>query len=199
MDAFIHGFLLAFGLILPMGIQNIFIFNQGLTQPSYKKALPAIITASVCDTVLIIIAVSFLHLIADFFENVHVILMIGGFFFLLYIGWTIWHSSVTGNNATPPVPAKKQIIFALSVSLLNPHALLDTIGVIGTNSLLYQHEAKWLFMIAAIIVSWLYFFLLGFIGKIVGQLSDNIGWRKRFNQASALMIWGLAFYMLLHI
>ncbi|GGA41924.1 hypothetical protein GCM10007416_13560 [Kroppenstedtia guangzhouensis] len=37
--AFMHGFLLAFGLILPLGVQNVFIFNQG--------AVPAPILQSV--------------------------------------------------------------------------------------------------------------------------------------------------------
>lgn len=35
LEAFIHGALLAFGLILPLGIQNIFIFNQGATQKRF--------------------------------------------------------------------------------------------------------------------------------------------------------------------
>ena len=30
--AIIHGFILAIGLILPLGAQNVFIFNQGANQ-----------------------------------------------------------------------------------------------------------------------------------------------------------------------
>lgn len=41
-EPFIHGALLAFGLILPLGIQNVFIFNQGATQSRFSKALPAV-------------------------------------------------------------------------------------------------------------------------------------------------------------
>ncbi len=40
------------------------------------------------------------------------------------------------------MPLKKQILFAASVSLLNPHAILDTIGVIGTNSIQYIGSEK---------------------------------------------------------
>lgn len=29
MEPLIHGMILAFGLILPLGVQNVFIFNQG--------------------------------------------------------------------------------------------------------------------------------------------------------------------------
>ena len=34
--------------------------------------------------------------------------------------------------------AKKQIGFAISVSLLNPHAIMDTVGVIGTSASVYS-------------------------------------------------------------
>ncbi|MCL7520047.1 amino acid transporter, partial [Staphylococcus aureus] len=52
--AIIHGFILAIGLILPLGAQNVFIFNQGANQPKYRYVLPAIITAGLSDSLLII-------------------------------------------------------------------------------------------------------------------------------------------------
>lgn len=57
LEAFIHGFILALGLILPLGVQNVFIFNQGALQSRYRNVLPAVITASLCDTLLISISV----------------------------------------------------------------------------------------------------------------------------------------------
>ena len=53
----IHGLLLALGLILPLGAQNVFVFNQGANQKKISKALPVIITAGLCDTFLIVIAI----------------------------------------------------------------------------------------------------------------------------------------------
>ena len=44
----IHGLLLALGLILPLGAQNVFVFNQA--NQKISKALPVIITAGLCDT-----------------------------------------------------------------------------------------------------------------------------------------------------
>lgn len=55
----VHGVLLALGLILPLGAQNVFVFNQGANQKKFTKALPVIITAGLCDTFLITIAVFF--------------------------------------------------------------------------------------------------------------------------------------------
>lgn len=58
LQAALHGFILAFGLILPLGVQNIFVFNQGAVQPRFSRVLPVILTASVCDTLLITLAVA---------------------------------------------------------------------------------------------------------------------------------------------
>jgi len=40
MPAILHGIFLAFGLIVPLGVQNLFVFNQGAVQPNLIKALP---------------------------------------------------------------------------------------------------------------------------------------------------------------
>ena len=52
------------------------------------------------------------------------------------MGFVIWRSNPSNDIKQRKQHAiKKQILFAASVSLLNPHAILDTIGVIGTNSI----------------------------------------------------------------
>ena len=57
-EAILHGIILAFGLIIPLGVQNVFVFNQGALQPNFSRALPVVITAGICDTILIVAAVS---------------------------------------------------------------------------------------------------------------------------------------------
>ncbi|ALA71771.1 lysine transporter [Geobacillus stearothermophilus 10] len=57
MRAFLHGLILAFGLIFPLGVQNVFILTQGAIQRRWRRALPAVLTASLCDTLLILLAV----------------------------------------------------------------------------------------------------------------------------------------------
>ena len=34
-EAILHGIILAFGLIVPLGVQNVFVFNQGALQPTF--------------------------------------------------------------------------------------------------------------------------------------------------------------------
>jgi len=195
--ALLHGIILAFGLIIPLGTQNVFVFNQGVSQPSYKKALPVILTASLCDTVLIILAVLGISMIVFTIPSLKIIFLIVGLLFLIYMGYSIWKSNPAKlNKKDAEMPPKKQIIFALSVSLLNPHAILDTIGVIGTSSLNYNGIEKVVFTSATIVVSWCWFFSLALIGKLIGHFDNNGRFIQIINKISAITIWIVAIIIL---
>ncbi|BCJ85709.1 LysE/ArgO family amino acid transporter [Effusibacillus dendaii] len=200
-QAVVHGFILAFGLILPLGVQNVFIFNQGALQKRFVHALPAVITASVCDTLLISLAV--LGVSALVLGNfwVKTVLLISGILFLSYMGWTTWNSKAPQDlsNSKTIFKPKKQIAFAASVSLLNPHAILDTIGVIGTSSLAYSGSQKIIFAVSCSVVSWMWFAGLAAIGRIVGQVDRSGRFILILNKVSALVIWGAAIYMFLFL
>lgn len=195
--AIIHGIVLAFGLILPLGAQNVFVFQQGALQPRLYRAMPVVITAALCDTLLIILAVVGVSVVVFTIPVLQIGLYIVGFCFLVYMGWSVWNTSSSSGDQEKQklMPARKQIVFACSVSLLNPHAILDTIGVIGTNSLQYSGSEKLAFTLACIIVSWLWFIGLALLGKMLGKLDTNGIWMNRINKASAVMIWLVALYI----
>lgn len=195
--ALTHGFLLALGLILPLGVQNVFVFNQGALQKHYYNALPVILTACLCDTALILLAITGVSVIVLQFAWLKAMLLVFGIIFLLYMGWVSWKStqSPAKNEEFSPLSAKKQIVFALSVSLLNPHAVLDTVGVIGTSSLQYSGMEKVAFTASCIFVSWLWFFSLAFVGKMTSRLDQSGKTLYILNKVSALFMWGVAIYM----
>lgn len=199
MQAFLHGIILSFGLILPLGVQNIFVFSQGVTQPKLFKALPATLAAALCDTLLILLAIFGLSMIVLKLEWIRLILLIGGIIFLCYMGKVIWSSGATNLEESQALPIKQQILFALSVSLLNPHALLDTVGVIGTSALKYKGIDQILFAIASIGVSWVWFFSLMITGAYLKKLHISKKVFMAFNKLSALFIWGTAVYLLLNL
>lgn len=195
--AFVHGLLLAFGLILPLGVQNVFLFNQGARQPRLVQALPAVFTAALCDLCLILLAVFGVSLLVLQIAWFRWLLIGAGVLFLLYIGWLTWRSAAEQEMETANVAAfspKRQMMFAASVSLLNPHAILDTIGVIGTNSLQYSGMDKVMFTTACALVSLLWFFALAWAGRLVGRLNRKL--LVGFNRVSAVIMWGSAGYLL---
>ncbi|WP_026566934.1 LysE/ArgO family amino acid transporter [Bacillus sp. UNC41MFS5] len=196
-SAAIHGFILAFGLILPLGVQNVFIFNQGAMQSRWFYVLPVVLTASICDTLLISLAVFGVSAVVLGVAWIKVTLLLFGILFLLYMGYSTWKSKpnaekTTGDRFSP----QKQIIFAASVSLLNPHAIMDTIGVIGTSSLSYSGSAKITFMVVCILVSWLWFFGLSIVGSLVGKVDSSGRFILILNKISALIMWGTAVYLM---
>ncbi|MDR0270542.1 LysE family transporter [Paenibacillus sp.] len=198
--AMIHGILLALGLILPLGAQNIFVFNQGASQPKFRGAIPVIVTAACCDTLLILLAVLGVSVVVFTIPALQTAIFIIGLAFLLYMGWSIWKSKPAKlDRREAALSSKKQIMFAMSVSLLNPHAILDTIGVIGTSSLSYSGLDKFIFTFSTMVVSWIWFFGLAFVGKKVGDADTGGKILTAINKISALVIWGVAVYIALKL
>ena len=196
-SAIIHGIILAFGLILPLGIQNVFVFNQGATQPKFRRALPVVLTACVCDTILISLAVLGISVIVLGVYWIKVVLLTVGIIFLVFMGYVTWKSKPNSNSPDEKaLSPKKQIAFATSVSLLNPHAIMDTIGVIGTSSISYSGVEKTGFTLACIAISWIWFFSLALIGRQVGRLNNSERFITVLNKISALIMWGTAIYLI---
>lgn len=200
-NVILHAVFLAFGLILPLGVQNIFVFQQGAYQRSFLRALPVVITAACCDTLLIVLAVSGVSVLVLGKAWLTTALMLAGAAFLLYMGVMTWKSKpqqADHNGARMSV--RKQILFAMTVSLLNPHAILDTIGVIGTSSLAYTGQERIAFTAACVAVSWLWFAFLALMGKWTGKL-DAGGSRLMtiINKCSAVLIWGVALLLLRNV
>ena len=197
LGAIIHGVVLSFGLILAFGAQNIFLFNQGAAHKKLRHTMPSVVTASICDTLLIVLAVLGVSLIVMTVPVFQIIFFAAGFLFLIYIGWTIWASDpVEVNNKHGAMTAKRQIMFAISVSLLNPHAVLDTVGVIGANSLRYSTAPELIgFTVACIAVSWISFVGLVIIGKTIRTIDQEGKITVLINKISAVIIWGVAIYL----
>ncbi|MDO5375752.1 MAG: LysE family transporter [Staphylococcus rostri] len=172
-QAMLHGFLLALGLILPLGAQNVFVFNQGANHKSLKKVAPVVITAGLCDTLLILLAILGVSLLLNQYPSLQLAIYVVGLVFLLYMAWSLWTEKPAQATNQPSMSARKQIGFALSVSLLNPHAIMDTIGVIGTSASIYAGYEKLAFACATIAVSWLWFVSLAVIGKQLGRIDTS--------------------------
>jgi L-lysine exporter family protein LysE/ArgO len=195
-EAIVHGIILAFSLILPLGAQNVFVFNVGARQPAFIKTIPVVLTAGLCDTILILTAVLGVSLIVFSIAWLKTVLLAVGVLFLLYMGWSVWKSAPTSDEVQLEMTIKKQILFAASVSILNPHAILDTVGVIGTSALSYEGNEKWAFTAATISISWIWFFGLALTGRMIGRIDQTGKWIGYLNKISAVLIWIIALYLL---
>jgi L-lysine exporter family protein LysE/ArgO len=197
LSAIIHAFILAIGLILPLGVQNFFVFSQGAVRERWIYVLPIVLTASICDSILILVAVLGLSVVVFSFVWMKTILVVGGTLFLLYMGYMSWKTKPEANKDVPQhTNMGKLITFTMMISILNPHAILDTVGVIGTSSLNYSGYEKVAFTMTCIAVSWTWFFLLALAGRLVG-LKDRSGRVIPYlNKVSAIVMWAAALYLI---
>jgi L-lysine exporter family protein LysE/ArgO len=193
-SAFLFGIILALGLIVPLGIQNLFVFNQGATQKHYLYAVPSVMTAFICDAILIISAICG---ISGLILNIPVLknsIIVFSIFFLIYMGLVTWNSSSVTASNRQALSIKEQVCFCASVSLLNPHAIIDTIAVVGTNSLHFSGQAKLAYTLACICVSLFWFFGLSVAGHYFSKLNNGGKNVALINKISALFMLSTAIY-----
>ena len=120
--------------------------------------------------------------------TLQLVIYIIGLMFLLYMAWSLWNEKPNNLENHDSMSAKKQIGFAISVSLLNPHAIMDTVGVIGTSASVYSGSEKFLFSISTIMISWIWFILLAVLGKILGSIDQTGKYIIILNKISSFIV-----------
>lgn len=136
MPIYINGLLLGLSLIMALGPQNIFLIRQASLRQH------AILSAMVCffsDLILISASVVGLKDLLESKTYLRTSMIWFGVAFLLYYGSCALKSALS--SALPPSEkeqnrtTRRQIIFlALGFSLLNPHAVIDSLVLIGGGS-----------------------------------------------------------------
>lgn len=195
-QAFVHGFLLAFALILPLGPQNTFVLTQGATQPRWRSVLPIVITAALSDTTLIMFAIAGVSLVVLAIPALRLMLSIAGVLFLVYMGYKTWMTPSTATDAeasSPEWTLGRKVQRSLSVSLLNPHAIMDTVVVIGGGAAIYGTMAdRWSYAVGVTLVSWVWFFGLSIAGRAIYRTARSATARRTLDRASAILMWLVA-------
>lgn len=173
MYAFLKGIFLGLSLVMPLGPLNIFIFNNSAIQQRFFAILPVILVASLCDLGLIYFAVTGVDVISTitWFKP---LLMSVGIAFLFYMGTKMWReaSPVIMETATPR-GVSSQIFSSMTLSLLNPHAILDTFVVIGAVSATYVGFDKHLFTAGCMFSDFAWFFFLGLFGFFLRHIPNG--------------------------
>jgi L-lysine exporter family protein LysE/ArgO len=193
--AFAHGFLLALALILPLGPQNTFVLAQGATGARLRDALAVAAVAALCDTALIGASVAGVSLVVLALPGLRVALDVLGVAFLGYAGLGAWRTRQGGGGAggRPAWPLGRRLRYSVSVSFLNPHAILDTVVVLGGGAALYTTaDGRWAYATAAALVSWLWFLALSLVGRALGRAAGGAAGGRWLGRASALVMWAVA-------
>lgn len=160
--AYLAGLVLGFGLITPIGAQNLFIVSQGMAV-GVRRAFWAVATAACCDTLLIVLGAAGVSRLLAVAPAVRTTLLLAGAVFLTYLGVQALRSAggrLDGDNDAQRHSPRQMVARTASVSLLNPHAILDTVGVIGSAVVAQPAHSRVVFATGTISASWLWFSFL---------------------------------------
>lgn len=158
--AFLAGLALGLALIVPIGAQNVFVFGQGVAL-GLPRALWAVLGAALCDTLLIVLGATGASALLDSVPGLRPAMLAAGALFLAYLGVKSLRAKPSEfadeARSWSPVGVLRR---TAAVSLLNPHAILDTVGVLGTAIAAQAAAARAVFAAGAVAASWAWFLLL---------------------------------------
>ena len=170
MDFLILGFITGLSLILAIGAQNIFVIEQGLKK---QYVFIVCLICSISDLFLIFLGIFLFEYFKIFFNNtVELIFNILLFVFLIYFIINKLRTKYDNlklsleNDKHSPINI---ILKTLGFTYLNPHVYSDTVFFLGNFSKNFLITDKYYFGIGASIASFLFFFSLGYLSKILSK------------------------------
>lgn len=160
MTALLAGLALGLALIVPIGAQNVFVFGQGVAL-GMPRALWAVAGAGLCDTLLIVLGATGASALLDSVPGLRPAMLAAGALFLAYLGVKSLRAkpSELADETGAWSPART-LRRTAAVSLLNPHAVLDTVGVLGAAIAAQAAASRAVFAAGAVAASWIWFLLL---------------------------------------
>lgn len=144
---YFNGLLLGLSLIMALGPQNVFLIKQGARKN--HAALSAAV-CFFCDIILVCASVAGLHQLLLLHPTLQIwMIWLGSAFLFYYAAKALISAFSKQNKEAEEVPQPHNrlqiILFALGFSLLNPHAIIDTLVIIGSGSSQFpDHEFAFL-------------------------------------------------------
>ena len=200
--SYLQGLLLGFSLIIAIGAQNLFVFNQGLIG---KYVMIVCLFCSLSDALLILIGYSGLYLIIENNVILQKFIILIGFLWLLGYGVLKIREGMSFDQEsnldiqishTNNRNLYKTILAISGITWLNPHVYLDTVFLIGSISNSVQSEKQFSFLLGAISSSFLFFFFLGYMGFKIGPLIKSPNLWKKINISLGIIMIMISFNLI---
>lgn len=160
------GFVTMAALIVAIGVQNAFVLRQGVRR---RSVFIAATICFLCDVLLVSLGTAGLGALLTANPLLSLAIAWCGAAFLLFYGVRSLHAAqqAKGLDLKSAEQASRANIMAtaLAVSLLNPHALIDTIVLVGGLAARYQGAAQIVCALGAITASGLWFYSLAYGAK----------------------------------
>ena len=195
MDLLLLGFFTGLSLILAIGAQNIFVIEQGLKK---QHIFLVCLICSLSDLILIFVGIFLFHYFVQYFnsiiELIFNLLLIAFLLYFIYSKIKIFNTEVIFESDQNYVSKYDIFLKTLGFTYLNPHVYSDTVFILGNFSKNFLLNEKIIFGIGASIASFLFFFLLGYLSKVMSRYAKS---KKVWNIINLFIIIFMSFLTLL--
>ena len=200
MEYLLLGFFTGLSLILAIGAQNIFVIEQGLKK---QYIFLVCIICSLSDLILIFLGIFLFQYFGNFFNStIEFILNILLFIFLIHFIYgkiSIKKNKIDFNQEVKSISLRDIITKTLAFTYLNPHVYSDTVFFLGNFSKNLLIIDKYYFGIGASIASFLFFFSIGYLSKLLSKYLQSVLIWKKINLFIIIFMSIIAFYVLIEI
>ena len=188
MEYLLLGFITGLSLILAIGAQNIFVIEQGLKK---QYVFLVCLICSISDFILIFLGIFLFQYFGNFLNTTIEL--------ILNILLSIQKKKISFNEEIKDISATSIITKTLAFTYLNPHVYSDTVFFLGNFSKNFLVIDKYYFGIGASIASLLFFFMIGYLSKLLSKyLQSDLIW-KRINLFIITFMSIIALYVLIEI
>jgi L-lysine exporter family protein LysE/ArgO len=190
MPVYFNGLLLGLSLIMALGPQNVFLIRQGAKR---KHAVLSALICFCCDVILVCASVTGLHEALTKHPSLQTWISWLGALFLLYYGGCALKKGLSRSSQEKSIASEASnrwqiILLAFGFSLLNPHAIIDSLVIIGGGSAQFP-EQQMLFLMGVVTSSFLWFVsLTATTHYFANTLARAAVWRRIELSSGLLML-----------
>ena len=191
----VTGFAIGLGMIIPIGVQNAYVLNQGIKRHYHMTVAMICI---LCDALLLTFGVYGGAVLLTSHPTVAAVITWGGVIFLLYFGSSMIKKAIVYQpSEEQKVWSKKGrsmvIATTFAIALLNPHLYLETIMILGSLSGQYVGDEKFMFLMGTIAASVVWFFTLAAGAAKMSPWLAKPNVERGINLFAGIMVLGIAF------
>lgn len=197
LEAYFTAFLITAGIIMGLGPQNIFVIKQGIRG---KHVLLTVLICEFCEIVTVSLGALGAGYVFSQITILQKIIGVAGVLFLVFYGYKSFRSAFEKYDgvdiARQEISLKEVILASLSISLLNPWALMDTMVIIGGAASQYESISFMIiFVLGSFTASTIWFFTIGFGAKRMQNFLNTKRANKILDLTAAVIMWISAFYL----
>ncbi|MFL2019704.1 LysE/ArgO family amino acid transporter [Weissella hellenica] len=166
----IKGMMIGFAFVAPIGMQNLYVFNNALTN-SFKRSLVYVLFVWTADSLFSLAAFFGMGAIISSVTWLRLLIMLIGGGLVIWIGWGILRSANTVqlNTTGNKLPVKQALITAFIVSWANPQALIDGSLLLGALRGTLDKNQVWPFIIGVIMATFIWFNTITIVMNILKE------------------------------